>query len=215
MKNNQKLLFGAFQAVVIIACGIAVSDVWYKIIISSAGIIFNFLVSYGKRAGFIIGAGYAIAYGIMSYSEGVYASALFMFAVQLPMAIISYKTWQKQNTKEIEMQTLSAKQRILTGSILIIVQAFLYFLLSKTSAVNIFFDSFFFSSSFIACILLAKKKKEAYFIIMLSGIAGTLLWLLQFITSGDGISVLLLNFFVFINSVKGLIIQGKKTRKHE
>ena len=209
MRNNHQFLFGLFQVIVIAACGIAVNDMWYKIIISAAGIVFNYLVSCGKRSGFIIGTCYAAAYGIMSYTEDIYASALFMLAVQLPMAIISFITWKKQNTKEIRMQSLSLKKRIAIFSALIIIQIILYLLLNKTNSSNAFFDAFFFSTSLISCILLAKKKKEAYIIIMLSGIAGTLLWLSQFITTGDGISVLLLNFFVFINSVKGLIIQNK------
>lgn len=214
MKNKRQFLYGAFQVIVITACGISVGDIWYKIVISAAGIIFNFLVSYGKHYGFIIGAFYAMAYGIMSYTENVYASALFMIAVQLPMAIISFVTWKKQNTKEVKMQSISLKSRLLTFFTLVIIHIIIFLLLSKTNASNSFFDAFFFATSLISCILLAKKKKESYFIIMLSGIAGTLLWLSQFIRTGDGISVLLLNFFVFLNSVKGLIIQSKHSRSY-
>lgn len=214
MKNKRQFLYGAFQVIVITACGISVGDIWYKIVISAAGIIFNFLVSYGKHYGFIIGAFYAMTYGIMSYTENVYASALFMIAVQLPMAIISFVTWKKQNTKEVKMQSLSLKSRLLTFFTLVIIHIIIFLLLSKTNASNSFFDAFFFATSLISCILLAKKKKESYFIIMLSGIAGTLLWLSQFIRTGDGISVLLLNFFVFLNSVKGLIIQSKHSRTY-
>lgn len=208
MKNNHQFLFGAFQVIIIVACGIAVSDVWYKIIISAAGIVFNFLVSSGKRSGFIVGACYAVAYGIMSYMEAVYASALFMLVIQLPMAVISFISWRKQKTNKVEMQDLSLKKRIATFLALIIIHVILYLLLSKSNASSTFFDAFFFSSSLISCILLAKKKKEAYFIIMLSGIAGTLLWLSQFILNGTGISVLLLNFFTFINSLRGIKIQN-------
>lgn len=115
---------------------------------------------------------------------------------------------EKAKNKKVEMQDLSLKKRIATFLALIIIHVILYLLLSKSNASSTFFDAFFFSSSLISCILLAKKKKEAYFIIMLSGIAGTLLWLSQFILNGTGISVLLLNFFTFINSLRGIKIQN-------
>lgn len=209
INNKKNFLLGTAEIIVILLAGFVSGDVWYKILISVAGMAFNFLVSCGKRYGFIVGVCYAAAYAVMAYTENVYASAVFMLFIQLPMGIVSFTTWKSSQSGTVKMQKLSLKNQIAVLSAVAITQVLIYILLNLINSSSAFFDSFFFATSLISCILLAKKKKEAYIIIMLSGIAGTLLWLSQFITTGDGISVLILNFFVLINSVKGLIIQNK------
>lgn len=214
MDSKKNIILGAAEISVIAAVSIVSGDIWYKIIISAAGIAFNFLVSWGKRYGFIVGVVYAAAYAVMSYKECVYASAVFMLFIQLPMGIASFITWKKSPSGSVKMESLNFKNRILTFAAVTVTQVVLFILLKYVNSSNPFFDAFFFSTSLVSCILLAKKKMEAYFIIMLSGIAGTLLWLSQLITTGNGISVLLLNFFVFLNSIKGLKIQNKTYKEN-
>lgn len=210
MRIKKDLFFGIFQIFIIFICGIIVQDTWYKIIISMAGITFNYLVSCGKRWGFIVGICYAAAYGIMSFSEKVYASAIFMILLQLPMGIVSFITWKNDSSSRVKLQKLSAKYRVVTALSIVVLFAIIYLTLKNTSASSSLFDSFFFATSLVSCVLLAKKKSDAYFVIMLSGIAGTLLWTSQLITAGNGISVLLLNFFVLTNSIKGIRMSAKQ-----
>lgn len=205
--NKKNFLWGTAEIIVILIAGFVSGDVWYKIIISIAGMAFNFLVSCGKRYGFIVGVCYAAAYAVMSYTENVYASAVFMLFIQLPMGIISFTTWKNSPSGTVKMKRLSLKKRIAVLFAVVITQVFIYIPLNLINSSSPFFDSFFFAASLISCILLAKKKSEAYIIIMLSGIAGTLLWMSQFILNSTGLSVLLLNFFILINSFRGLKIQ--------
>lgn len=148
---------------------------------------------------------YAVSYGIMSYFDQIYASCVFMLLIQFPSAIISFITWKKQKDNSVKMQRVSSLKRICIALAFIFSFIIAYMLLKYVNGSGAFFDAFFFSASFISCILLAIKKKEAYFIILLSGLAGTVLWCYQFLQNGTGLSVLLLNFFVLLNSVRGLI----------
>lgn len=214
IKIKKIYILGIVQVLIILLAGILVKDVWYKIIISIMGILFNALVSIGKRQGFIVGVCYAILYGLMSYAEGLYASAIFMLLVQVPMGMISFSTWKKQNSdKTVTMDSLSTKARVSWSAMLVFSNIIIFFILKKVNGSGAIFDSFFFATSLISCILLSQKKKEAYFVIMLSGLGGTALWLYQLVTTSDGISVLLLNFFVCINAVKGLYIQSNLKNK--
>lgn len=203
--KNKEIIFVAVQVLIIVLSGILIQDEFYRIIISAAGITFNFLVCSGKRFGFVIGMLYALSYGTMSYFDGIYASCVFMLLIQFPSAIISFITWRKQEDVCVKMQRLSNLKRICVALAFIFTDIIAYMLLKHLNGSGAVFDAFFFSASFISCILLAIKKKEAYFVILLSGLAGTTLWCYQFFKNDIGLSVLLLNFFVLLNSVRGLI----------
>lgn len=202
--KNKEIILIAVQVFIIVLSGILVQDEFYRIIISAAGIAFNFLVCSGKRFGFVIGMIYALSYGIMSYFDEIYASCVFMLLIQFPSAIISFITWKKQGDNSVKMQRLSNLKRICVALAFISFSIIVYKILKYVNGSGAVFDAFFFSASFISCILLAIKKKEAYFVILLSGLAGTVLWCYQFFQNGTGLSVLLLNFFVLLNSVRGL-----------
>lgn len=204
LKNTETILM-IVQVLIIVLFGILIQDEFYRIIISTAGIAFNFLVCSGKRFGFVIGMLYALSYGIMSYFDEIYASCVFMLLIQFPSAIISFITWKKQGDNFVKMQRLSSPKRICVALAFILFDIIVCKILKYVNGSGAFFDAFFFSASFISCILLAIKKKEAYFVILLSGLAGTVLWCYQLLKNGTGLSVLLLNFFVLLNSIRGLV----------
>lgn len=205
LSKNKEIILITVQALIIVLSGILVRDEFYRIIISTAGIAFNFLVCSGKRFGFVVGMLYAVSYGIMSYFDEIYASCVFMLLIQFPSAIISFITWNKQEDNSVKMQRVSSLKRVCIALAFIFSVIIAYMLLKHVNGSGAVFDAFFFSASFFSCILLAIKKKEAYFVILLSGLAGTVLWSYQFLKNGTGLSVLLLNFFVLLNSVRGLI----------
>lgn len=205
LSKNKEIILITVQVLIIVLSGILVRDEFYRIIISAAGIAFNFLVCSGKRFGFVVGMLYAVSYGIMSYFDEIYASCVFMLLIQFPSAIISFITWNKQEDNSVKMQRVSSLKRICIALAFIFSVIIAYMLLKYVNGSGAVFDAFFFSASFISCILLAIKKKEACFVILLSGLAGTVLWSYQFLQNGTGLSVLLLNFFVLLNSVRGLI----------
>lgn len=205
LSKNKEIILITVQVLIIVFSGLLVRDEFYRIIISAAGIAFNFLVCSGKRFGFVVGMLYAVSYGIMSYFDEIYASCVFMLLIQLPSAIISFITWKNQEDNSVKMQRVSSLKRICIALALMFSVIVACMLLKYVNGSGAIFDAFFFSASFISCVLLAIKKKEAYFIIMLSGFAGTALWCYQFLQNGTGLSVLLLNFFALLNSVRGII----------
>ena len=89
LSKNKEIILITLQVLIIVLSGILVRDEFYRIIISAAGIAFNFLVCSGKRFGFVVGMLYAVSYGIMSYFDEIYASCVFMLLIQFPSAIIS------------------------------------------------------------------------------------------------------------------------------
>lgn len=207
--KNYCIIF--LQVLTLIVVGITTNDNWYMICISVLGILYNYCVSIGRRFSFIIGGIYALLYGLMSYFENIYASAFFMIVVQLPSAIISYITWGRSGN-ETNLKSQNIRQLVLTFISLIALTIVIYYVLKLLNGSGALFDSFFFACSFIACVLLMTKYREAYIVILLSGVGGSALWLYQFITTTQGISVFLLNLFVLINAIIAIVLNYVKKK---
>lgn len=204
--NNFKWILLVLQSILIISIGIISKDMWYSIITSLLGVCFNLLVSYNISYGFIFGVLYAVANGVNAYFGKIYATFGFMVIMQAPVAIYSFYIWQKNKTNnETTLKAMSKlKLTLLTFSIIIIGVAS-YFLLNALHSENIIPDTIFFVFSVVACILLALRYKIAYIITLLSGLGGTVLWIFQMITTGNGASIAVFYIIVTINSVIAII----------
>lgn len=216
MKNiskNQilKTLLLLAQTAAIIAVGIVVNDIWYKIIISLLGLGFNFFTSNGKRFGFLFGCAYALTYSAMAFSERIYASAVFMLLIQLPVAAYSFISWKKSQGKgEIKLKKLTAKQSTVVGILFFASIAGIYFILKAFDSNGPLLDAIFFSITLLSCVLLALYYRSAYLFVALSGVAGTAVWAYQLIVNNTGASVLTLYVFVLINALTAIKQQYSK-----
>lgn len=200
------------EIITIIIVGILVKDLWFRLIISSFGILFNYLVCASKRYGFLIGIIYALAYGVMSIFDMVYASAFFMIIIQAPMAVISFINWKKDKNITGQLKKTSTNQSIFIVVCAIAFYVIICLVLKLINGSGVLFDAFFLTTSLISCILLAKYYRVAYVYIMLSGVGGVGLWLYQFITLGEGITVVLLNAFILINAIIGIVKNYSKKK---
>lgn len=204
------MIIPILQIIIIIAVSIVANENWYRIVIACTGILFNYLVCYGKRYGFLVGSIYALSYGIMAYFDHIYASAFFMIIIQFPMAIISYINWSKKKESINKLEKLTKHQSFLLSIFVIVSYGVILTVLYLLNSSGAVFDAFFLTASLISCILLAKYYKSAYIFIMISGLAGTLLWLYQLITTSKGSSILVLNSFVLFNAIIGIVKNYKK-----
>ena len=146
LSKNKEIILITVQVLIIVLSGILVRDEFYRIIISAAGIAFNFLVCSGKRFGFVVGMLYAASYGIMSYFDEIYASCVFMLLIQFPSAIISFITWNKQEDNSVKMQRVSSLKRICIALAFIFSVIIAYMLLKSVNGNGAVFDAFFFSA---------------------------------------------------------------------
>lgn len=202
LKKYMPWIIFVVQAIVIVAVGFGIQDVWYKVIISFIGLCFNFFTCIGKRWGFLAGALYAITNSAMSFYDQIYASAVFMVAIQLPMAIYTFITWKKsQQSEPKQLKKMGKKFIIATCIAFPLSMTAIYFILDALKSNGPFFDALFFSITLMSCILLAAYYRSAYIFVGLSGFSGIALWGYQAIVNGEGISLLILYIFVFINSL--------------
>lgn len=210
-RSPVKAFIFAIQLIAILAVGLAVHDVWYKILISVLGIGFNFFTCYGKRIGFLMGAAYALAYTAMGFSEQIYATAIFMLLIQVPMAVYTYITWGKPQKKEaLQLKKLTTKQIVAFGMAFPLSILLIYCVLHALGSNGPLLDALFFSITLMSCILLACYYRCAYLFVGLSGLAGIVLWSYQMIANGAGASLLVLYLCVFVNSLGAIRAQYLK-----
>lgn len=210
MKELSKVQIGkcillACQTAAIIAVGVVVNDVWYKIVISLLGLGFNFFTSDGKRFGFLFGCAYAATYSVMAYSERIFASAVFMMLIQLPVALYSFISWKKTQSKgEVKLKKLTTKQGAVVGVLFFASIVVIYFILKAVNSNGPLLDAIFFSITLLSCVLLALYYRSAYLFVALSGAAGTAVWAYQMAVNNTGASVLTLYVFVLINAMMAI-----------
>lgn len=210
-----KIALMVLQMAIVVLCGVFGGDVWYAILISIVGIIFNMLVSFNISYGFLFGFVYAIANGVYMYFAKTYATFGFMIVLQAPMAIYSFYSWQKnKNNKksETQLKIMSKKMIAILAVFVVAVAVGSYFLLKALNSANIIPDTIFFVFSVTACILLALRYRNAYIVTLFSGLGGTILYTFQMITQGIGLSIAAFYGLVTINSVIAIVNNYKKSR---
>lgn len=213
--NKKTAVLIAFQLFLVTACGIASKDIWYAIVVSIIGVVFNFLVSLGNPLGFWFGLAYAVTNGALAFQTGTYASFAFMFFLQAPMAVYSFFSWRKkEQVNEAVMKKMSAKQVALLISIMLLLGFVMFFVLTKLHSNAVLADDVFFVFSVSACILLAFGYKNAYIVTLLSGLGGTVLWGYQMIHTGSGLSIAVFYVIVSINSIIAIYRQYFKQKQY-
>lgn len=204
----------SLQAVVIALTGLLSGDVWYSIVISLIGVVFNFLVSINQPVGFLFGFAYAITNGALSFYTGVYATFGFMIFLQAPMALYSYFSWgKKQRQGRGELRRMTGKGIVALCISMLTLGTVMYAILGWLNSAAVLVDDIFFVFSVSACLLLAFRYKNAYIVTLLSGLGGTALWTYQMITMNNGFSLSVFYLIVSVNSVIAIYQQYIKNYK--
>lgn len=204
----------SLQAVVIALTGLLSGDVWYSIVISLIGVVFNFLVSINQPVGFLFGFAYAITNGALSFYTGVYATFGFMIFLQAPMALYSYFSWgKKQRQGRGELRRMTGKGIVALCISMLTLGTVMYAILGWLNSAAVLVDDIFFVFSVSACLLLAFRYKNAYIVTLLSGLGGTALWTYQMITVNNGFSLSVFYLIVSVNSVIAIYQQYIKNYK--
>lgn len=210
-KRGKYALMMVAQLLLILFAGIFAKDSTAVILISSVGVVFNFLVSVNEPVGFLFGFVYAISSGILAFKTGVYATFAFLLFLQAPMAIYSFIGWGKQKKdSDAIMKKMPYKGVALLCGGMVLLGVVMYFVLKMLHSQSVLLDAIFFVCSVSACLLLAIRYKNAYIITLLSGLGGTALWGHQTIQTGVGISLAVFYFIVCINSVLAVYHQYLK-----
>lgn len=181
---------------------------------SVTGMLSVILVAKGKISNYYFGIINVVIYGFISYNSKYYGEAMLNILYFLPMQIIGFMMWRRNNvnideSKEVKAERMTAKEIIL-WSVLSGIAVIVYgIILKKLNNTLPMADSFTTVLSVTAMILMVKRYIEQWIVWIMIGIVAIYMWL--FIKSDYNITIMWIAYLV--NAVYGLYNWAKLYRR--
>lgn len=181
---------------------------------SVTGMLSVILVAKGKISNYYFGIINVVIYGFISYNSKYYGEAMLNILYFLPMQIIGFMMWRKNNvnideSKEVKAERMTAKEIIL-WSVLSGIAVIVYgIILKKLNNTLPMADSFTTVLSVTAMILMVKRYIEQWIVWIMIDIVAIYMWL--FIKSDYNITIMWTAYLV--NAVYGLYNWAKLYRR--
>ena len=181
---------------------------------SVTGMLSVILVAKGKISNYYFGIINVVIYGFISYNSKYYGEAMLNILYFLPMQIIGFMMWRRNNvnideSKEVKAERMTVKEIIL-WSVLSGIAVIVYgIILKKLNNTLPMADSFTTVLSVTAMILMVKRYIEQWIVWIMIDIVAIYMWL--FIKSDYNITIMWIAYLV--NAVYGLYNWAKLYRR--
>ena len=172
---------------------------------SVTGMLSVILVAKGKISNYYFGIINVVIYGFISYNSKYYGEAMLNILYFLPMQIIGFMMWRRNNVNIDENQEVKAERmtvkEIILWSVLSGIAVVVYgIILKKLNNTLPMADSFTTVLSVTAMILMVKRYIEQWIVWIMIDIVAIYMWL--FIKSDYNITIMWTAYLV--NAVYGL-----------
>ena len=204
------MICSAGAGILAIIVGIVSKDNWLSIITAVVSAAYTIQLAAGERYALLAGTLFSILYAIVSFLNGLYATALFFILYLMPVTIISFVRWGKAET--IYKEPMGWKSWI--GSLLLaaVVLLVLYWILKQTNDAQPLLDSCVFTISVLTGIWMMLNHNEFWILNTASCLIQLVMWSIQLVRTGEGISVIVLQGIAMLFSLIGLINWVKALR---
>lgn len=181
---------------------------------SVTGMLSVILVAKGKISNYYFGIINVVIYGFISYNSKYYGEAMLNILYFLPMQIIGFMMWRRNNvnideSKEVKAERMTAKEIILWSVLSGIAVVVYGIILKKLNNTLPMADSFTTVLSVTAMILMVKRYIEQWIVWIMIDIVAIYMWL--FIKSDYNITIMWTAYLV--NAVYGLYNWAKLYRR--
>lgn len=196
----------AAQLAVIIPVGVCTGEVWYTVLTACLGVLYTGLTAAGNRFGFCVAWVYVLLYAYTSWTEQLYATAVFLAVFLFPMMIFSFISWSRNRQGgNVSARALSWKKRGILAAVTAVFVAGLTAVLYFVKSAQPFNDAIFFAVSAIAAVLILLRYCEMWWMSLLSNIVGCIMWAIAVGQGSAQWCILCLNVFSLFNSVYGIV----------
>ena len=181
---------------------------------SVTGMLSVILVAKGKISNYYFGIINVVIYGFISYNSKYYGEAMLNILYFLPMQIIGFMMWRRNNVNIDENQEVKAERmtvkEIILWSVLSGIAVVVYgIILKKLNNTLPMADSFTTVLSVTAMILMVKRYLEQWIVWIMIDIVAIYMWL--FVKSDYNITIMWTAYLV--NAVYGLYNWAKLYRR--
>ncbi len=208
------MIYLIVQWAVILPVGVCMGEIWYTVVTACLGVLYSGLTSTGNRYGFCVAWVYVLLYAYTGWTEKLYATAVFLAMFLLPMMILSFIFWGKnQQGGEVRTRAMSWKNRGILATVTVVCVVGLTRLLYAIKSAQPFNDAMFFVVSVIAAVLILDRYCEMWWLSMLSNLIGCVMWAIAVVQGSGQWCILLLNIFSLCNSVYGIMTWMRMHKK--
>ena len=203
-----------FLLIAVFLVGVFGKDKWYAVLSSVIAVIYLLLLNEGIRLGYLLCGVYAVAYGVISYRNGLYAASFYHVFVLLPCGI--YRFFKKKEEREGQIQFLRLRGWIFSCLVTVILGVAAFFLLQKIGDPQPLLDGATLAVSVVTAFLMAQKYIEMWVFNLFSSLIYIAVWTIQFFSIGVGLSIVALQTVVAFINIRGIILwyrQSKHSRK--
>ncbi len=212
------LLFSSF--VILTICFLFDTDKnFFSYVSSLIGVTAVLTISKGLFFAPILNLIFDVLYGILSLQQRYYGEAIICFALMLPIYLFSIVTWVKNkkcdNSQQVKINIIKAKEHIFICFISVIITVALYFLLKALNTNYLVLSTISLTTSSISAYLMLRRSSYYALGYMANDIVLIIMWGLIVLNSGIGYLTIVINFVVFlVNDAYGLI-RWKKEEKSQ
>ena len=215
MKINKTIITTIVIIVFSFLLGIFSNDIIFGTIILSSGILNIWFQTNGKSYNYIFACIYNITNAYISYKNNLYGLFLLSLILYLPLNIIGFFTWYKENKNNtIIFRKYNKLKSILIIFLSILLSLIFGFILKLNPNQKLeFLDSSSNILNIFGIILLNKKLCEGWFVLLFNNIIDLIIWIINFINNGDNsFMMMIVSIFYLIINIYA-IYKWKNTKK--
>lgn len=214
----EKIWLGVFLSI-IVATGIIFDDNWIGMTASITGVLCVVLVSQGKLSNYFFGIINTILYAYISYKANLLGETMLNAFFYLPIQFIGFYLWSNNMKKTsegvavVKAKKLTEKGWLLTGVSVVIIALFYRFFLIEIGSSQAGLDAVVVVLSITAQLLMLKRFAEQWVFWIIVNLMTITLWLNVFISSGNSITILVMQVAFLVNSVYGYLKWNKMAKE--
>ncbi len=184
-------------------------DTWSGPLASLTGMLSVILVAKRRISNYYYGLINIVLYAWLSWQQRYYGEVMLNLLYYFPTQFVGIWLWRKhqtaQNSGEVRVRWLTAKERVLWSAIAFVGTIAYGWFLARISGNLPYTDSFTTVLSIVATVLMLQRVPEQWILWILVDIATIALWIRAYETGG-GISMVIMWSAYLVNAVYGLLI---------
>lgn len=188
------------------------------IIAALTGVLYVIFGGKGKRTAFIFGTVNVLLYAYTSFSAKYYGEVMLNLIYYFPMNFVGWRMWKKHmnsETGEVVKKRLSSEKRVLIYAFTA-AAIFIYgIILKKLGGSLPYIDSMSTVISVTAQILAILRLTEQWLLWIVVDAVTIIMWSYTFITTGEGISMVVMWTLYLINGIIILIHWSRELKQSE
>ena len=153
LSRFERGLWAASVAVMLLGYLVSPEGGELNLIASLIGVTALIFVAKGHVIGQILTVIFAVLYGVISFEQRYYGEMITYLCMTAPIAALSVISWLRhpyEGSAEVEVGSLSRKQKIFLFAATILTTVAFYFVLKSLDTANLFFSTISVTTSFLA-----------------------------------------------------------------